>query len=148
MFPKTELTKRAYLIACDAHFAQYDKAGQPYILHPLAVADQFEDERLAAAALLHDVLEDSLDWTAARLLGHGIPPDIVRLVQTLTRREDETYFDYIRRVKSDPDATAIKLADLRHNLRRSDVYGLDSLRKRYEKAIEILATESGKVGTL
>lgn len=144
MFPKTELTKRAYLIACDAHFAQCDKAGQPYILHPLAVADQFEDERLAAAALLHDVLEDSLDWTAARLLGHGIPPDIVRLVQTLTRTEGETYFSYISRVKANPDATAIKLADLRHNLRRSDVDGLGSLRKRYEKAIEILETESDK----
>lgn len=146
MFPKTELTKRAYLIACDAHFGQCDKAGQPYILHPLAVADQFDDERLAAAALLHDVLEDSLEWTTARLYGHGIPPDIVRLVQTLTRREDETYFDYIRRIKPDPDATAIKTADLRHNLRRSETFtaDLESLRKRYEKAIEILETESDK----
>lgn len=96
MFPKTELTKQAYLIACDAHFGQCDKAGQPYILHPLAVADQFDDERLAAAALLHDVLEDSLEWTTARLYWKNQSNRKVRRYQGYISKGNSyrKYFEY------------------------------------------------------
>lgn len=139
MFLMTDLTKQAYLIACDAHFGQCDRCGRLYILHPMSVAEHFNDETLVAAALLHDVLEDNTEWTVARLYGHGMPPEVVRLVCILTRQKGESYFDYIRRVSRDEAATQIKLADLKHNtdVRRSD--GLTaSLRKRYVKALEIL----------
>lgn len=143
MFLMTDLTKQAYLIACDAHFGQYDRCGRLYILHPMSVAEHFNDETLVAAALLHDVLEDNAEWTVARLYGRGMPPEVVRLVCILTRQKGESYFDYIRRVSQDEAATQIKLADLKHNtdVRRLD--GLsDSLRARYNKAIKILKGQS------
>lgn len=142
----TELTKRAYQIACEAHRGQCDKNGKPYILHPLAVAENFDDEILAAAALLHDVLEDNGQCTPAWLLGSGIPPEAVHLVEILTRKPDEPYFDYIRRVKQDPDATHIKIADLQHNLDPHRLAPLiqdhPGLSRRYVKALRILTDES------
>ena len=80
----TELTKKAYLIACHAHCGQVDKGGSPYIIHPCTLAAQMPTEETAAVALLHDVLEDS-DVTEADLLEHGIPKSIVQTVSLLTR---------------------------------------------------------------
>lgn len=142
-FPTTTLTRAAYLVACDAHFGQTDKAGTPYILHPIHLACQFQDETLAAAALLHDVLEDS-NWTVGMLYGHDIRPDVVDLVVTLTRQTGERYFDYIDRVSRNASATKIKIADLKHNSdlsRLTYVTGYDLGRqKRYLKAIDILTS--------
>lgn len=142
----TELTKRAYQIACEAHRGQCDKNGEPYILHPVAVAENFDDEILAAAALLHDVLEDNQDWTATRLYDRCISPEVVELVQTLTRIPGEEYFAYIRRVKQDPAATRIKIADLQHNLDPHRLAQLipehPGLSRRYVKALKILTGES------
>lgn len=148
-FPITELTKRAFLIACDAHFGQTDKSGSPYILHPIHLACQFEDEVLVAAALLHDVLEDS-SWTQAKLYGHNIHPDVVNIVVSLTRRSGEKYFDYIERVSKDAAAVKIKIADLKHNsdlTRLSYVTEQDLGRqKKYLKAIDILSSyEKGEL---
>lgn len=141
MFLTTALTKNAYLIACDAHFGQVDKAGDPYILHPIFLAHQFNDEKLVAAALLHDVIEDS-NWTETGLLERNIPPEVVNIVSVLTRKDKEKYFDYIERISHNPDAVKIKLADLRHNSdlsRLGMIAGQDlSRKKRYLKAINIL----------
>lgn len=134
----TELTTAAMRIAYEAHKDAYDKSGAPYIFHPFHVAEQMTDERTTAAALLHDVLEDT-ELTAADLLEHGISETVVRLVETLTRRENEDYFDYIRRLKQEPDAVRVKIADLRHN---SDLSRLVSVSekdaKRNEKYAEAL----------
>ena len=51
----TELTKKAYLIACHAHCGQVDKGGNPYIIHPCTLAAQMPTEETTAVALLHDV---------------------------------------------------------------------------------------------
>lgn len=134
----TELTTAAMCIAYEAHKDMRDKSGAPYIFHPFYVAEQMTDERTTAAALLHDVLEDT-ELTAADLLEQGISETVVRLVETLTRRENEDYFDYIRRLKQEPDAVRIKIADLRHN---SDLSRLVSVSekdaKRNEKYAEAL----------
>lgn len=134
----TELTTAAMCIAYEAHKDMCDKSGAPYIFHPFHVAEQMTDERTTAAALLHDVLEDS-ELTADDLLSRGISETVVRLVETLTRRENEDYFDYIRRLKQEPDAVRIKIADLRHN---SDLSRLVSVSekdaKRNEKYAEAL----------
>ena len=139
----TDLTKKAYLIACEAHWGQLDRSGKPYIMHPIYLAEQFDDEVLVAAALLHDVVEDSEYWTAAKLYGHDIPPEVVDIVMALTRKADEKYFDYIERVSHNPDAVKIKLADLRHNsdLSRLDVITERDLKRneKYQKAIGILS---------
>ena len=140
-FLKTDLTKRAFDIACVAHAGQLDKGGHPAYLHPVAVASRFQDEDLVAAALLHDVLEDS-DYTPKDLLSLGIPKGVVFNVLTLTRMPGEQYFDYIRRVSQNEQAKQIKLADLEHN---SDLSRLQIVTPRdkertlrYRKAMDIL----------
>ncbi len=137
----TTLTKKALNFAFRAHDGQYDRSGVPYIFHPYQVAQQAKDEISCAAALLHDVVEDT-DTTLDDLIAEGFPPRVTELVDLLTRRENENYFDYIRRLAKDPDAVKIKLADLAHN---SDTSRLDSITEadlnrleKYKKARDIL----------
>lgn len=147
-FIQTDLTKRAYDIACIAHADQVDKGGTPAINHPAAVASRFENEELAAIALLHDVLEDS-DLTAKDLLSLGVPKRVVFTVVVLTRMPEETYFNYIRRVSQDEEAKQVKLADLEHNCdlsRMQIITDRDRERTvRYKKAISILKGEPSSV---
>ncbi len=129
----TRLTKNALGIAYKAHKKQLDRSGVPYVFHPYEVASSMDDEITCAAALLHDVLEDTR-LTERYLLKHSIPKEVVELVKILTRDPNEDYFDYIRRVKTNPAAVKIKLADLAHN---GDSSRLDEVsdadRKRLEK---------------
>lgn len=140
----TDLTRKAFWIACQAHAGQVDKAGVPYILHPLSVAENMPSEELAAVALLHDVIEDTY-VTAEKLLADGIPDEIVRGVVLLTHTEGDglTYFEYVERLKNDFLASPVKKADLRHNSLLSrlpdeptekDMKRLD----KYRKALAIL----------
>ncbi len=116
----TDLTKKAMRIAFDAHFGQKDRGDTPYICHPLHVADQMPDERTTAAAILHDVLEDT-ELTADDLRREGIPDDVVRIVEILTRDRRISYASYIDRIiaSRNYDALLIKQADLRHNMDES-----------------------------
>ena len=109
----TPLTIRAMQIAYDAHHGQTDKAGVPYVFHPLHLAEAMEDEICCCAALLHDVVED----TAVTLedLAAVFPPEVVEAVALLTHEEGTDYFDYVRRIRSNPIALKVKLADLAHN---------------------------------
>lgn len=137
----TPVTKLALKTAVKAHEGQTDRCGLPYIFHPYHVAEQMKDEASTAAALLHDVIEDT-DLTADDLRSIGFSEDIVRAVVLLTHEDGTDYFDYVRRLKSDPVAKAVKLADLAHN---SDMTRLDIVTekdrdrlKKYQKAFEIL----------
>lgn len=146
-FLKTEVTKTAFAAACIAHCGQIDKAGEPYIRHPLIVASQMPDELTTAAALLHDVIEDTA-YTAENLLSIGIPQSVINVVLVLTRRDGESYFEYIDRIKTNEAARCVKLADLRHN---SDLSRLPKVtvqderrREKYLKAIDILLSSKRK----
>jgi len=110
------LKKLAIQIATDAHAGQVDKAGVDYILHPLYVASLLEDESEAvqSAAILHDVLEDTMT-SAKDLLDAGVPVAVVATVEALTKSKYESYDAYIERVTRDPDAIKVKIADLTHN---------------------------------
>ena len=110
----TELTKKAMRIAYDAHHGQLDKCGVPYIFHPLHLAEQMTTEYTCCAALLHDTVEDT-DVTLDELRAAGMPPAVVFAVQLLTHDPAVDYFDYVRNIKSNPIAKAVKLADLAHN---------------------------------
>lgn len=133
-----QILGEAFQIALEAHDGQVDKAGIAYVLHPIAVAQMVDTLELKIVALLHDVLEDS-DFTSEQLIQRGIPRHLVEIVEILTRRPDEQYFDYIHRVKQSPMATTVKLADLSHNTDLSRFNGLsEKLKSRYEKAIQIL----------
>ena len=113
----------------------------PYVTHCIAVAEPFTgDEVLEDAALLHDVVED----TGATLeeIEEQFGAEVAALVGTLTRRETESYAEYIERVGRDPKARQIKLVDLAHNLThcvRPDAPAFTrNLIPRYLKAIKIL----------
>ncbi len=130
------LTK-AIILAARAHHGQLDKAGQPYLFHPLRIMLQLEDETDRIIAVLHDVIEDS-DWTLDGLLGEGFSEDIVSVVDSLTRREGEDYEGYIERLLGDARASRIKLLDLKDNLNLTrgwqDTDATRQRRAKYEKA--------------
>lgn len=140
----TELTKKAMKIAYEAHHGQVDKGGSPYIFHPYHLAEQMDDEISTCAALLHDVVEDT-DITFADL-EKDFPPDVINVLKLLTHADDEEYYVYVRRLKDNPIAKKIKLADIAHNSDQSRLVGTDKdnpetkeyFRKKYAKAIEIL----------
>ncbi len=110
----TDMTMKAVNIMFEAHKDQRDKSGLPYVFHPWHVAEQMTDESACTAALLHDVIEDT-DITPEYLLNAGISREVVEAVLLLTHEPGTDYLDYVRRLKSNPIARAVKLADLRHN---------------------------------
>ena len=135
------LVEKALQIALDAHRGQVDKAGMPYIMHPIAVAIQQKTTDAFAVALLHDVMEDS-PYTAEDLKNEGIPQNIIEALLLLTHDKNEPYMEYIGRIKSNKLAKSVKLADLRHNSNLSRLQHVSEAdKKRVEKyavAIAIL----------
>jgi hypothetical protein len=105
---------RAAHIAAEAHLGQFDKAGAPYVFHPMQLAMETTDIAERTVALLHDVVEDSR-WTLDALSREGCPSAVLRAVDALTRRSGETYDEFISRVARDRLATRVKLLDLGHN---------------------------------
>ncbi len=89
---------------------------------------------LATIGLLHDVIEDS-DWTIDMIRDKGFSNHVIEAIDAISRRKNELYNDYIMRVSLNKMATAVKLADLKHNHSRP---GITTLKKRYEKAIDFL----------
>lgn len=137
-----DLLERAIDIALQAHKGQIDKGGLPYILHPLAVMTNVETKNEKIVAVLHDVVEDT-KYTIEDLRKEGFPEEILLAVDTLTRRCDEDYFDYINRVKTNELAVKIKIKDLEHNteFKRITNFSDESLVehiRRYKKAWNIL----------
>ena len=136
----TEKTKKAMIIAYNAHNGQEDKSGVPYIFHPIHLAEQMETEEECLVALLHDVIEDT--WVTIEQLQTEFSETVVEAVKLLTRDKSVDYMDYVRNLKSNPIARNVKLADLHHN---SDVTRLDEMsekdklrNKKYSEAIRIL----------
>lgn len=105
---------RAVTFAAEIHAGQVDKAGKPYILHPLRVMLQLRDKPDQIAALLHDTVEDGDTNLGAIALGFGFT--IRDAVDALTRRPDETYPDFIQRCGRNPIARRVKLADIADNM--------------------------------
>lgn len=134
-----EVFETALEIALKAHKGQVDKNGVAYITHPLAVAAQLDSLELKTIALLHDMIEDT-DVTAEYLLERGIPKELVEVVQLLTKPEDEEYESYLKRVRENPMAKAVKLADLAHNTSPERASGLNEKRRaKYELAKKIMS---------
>ncbi|WP_164007555.1 GTP pyrophosphokinase [Pyxidicoccus trucidator] len=105
----------ALALAVQAHHGQRDKAGQPYILHPLRVMMRLETEAERTVALLHDVVEDT-PWTLERLRALGYPEGVLAALDALTRRDGETYEAFVERLRPDALARRVKLADLEDNM--------------------------------
>ncbi|KSC70511.1 GTP pyrophosphokinase [Pseudomonas aeruginosa] len=101
--------------ALKAYGGKVDKAGKPYILHPLRLAARLDDQISQSVALLHDVIEDS-DTTEDDLREDGFPESVISAVVALTRRKGESYEAFIDRVRVHPLARKIKLLDIEDNM--------------------------------
>lgn len=112
---KDSIVQVALKLATIAHSGQIDKGGKPYILHPISVAKIVETEEEKTVALLHDVIEDT-PVTLEELRENGLPESVVVAVDVLTKRPGVDYGDYIQRVKQNPLALAVKIADMTHNM--------------------------------
>lgn len=127
----------AFKIATAAHAGQVDKAGQPYIQHPVRVAAMVHGTDAKVVALLHDVVEDSAVTLAD--LAEVFPARIVAAVDSVTRRSGEAYFEFAARAAADPLGRVVKLADVEDHLAPGHEAVIPaSLIKRYRKALTIL----------
>ncbi|MBX3004231.1 MAG: phosphohydrolase [Anaerolineales bacterium] len=134
----------AIQVALTSHAGQQDKAGQPYILHPLRLMLRMSTPEDMIVAVLHDVVEDS-QITRADLERMGFAEPILDALDVLTHREEQSYEDYIAAIKQVPLARRVKLADLEDNsniLRLSEVTqaSLERLQK-YHTAWQTLKEE-------
>jgi (p)ppGpp synthase/HD superfamily hydrolase len=136
----------AIIFATEAHRGQVDRAGRPYILHPLRLMCHLQSDTERMIAVLHDVIEDS-DYTLDDLRKMGYEEEIVEAVDCLTRRDDETYHEFIQRIKPNRLARRVKLADLMDNMdiRRAGLLQEKDLERlqRYQNAWFELTKDEG-----
>lgn len=139
--------EQAIALAVKAHQGQVDKNGMPYILHPLRVMFRLETDLERIVGILHDVVEDtSVTFDELRQMGYSA--EVITALDGVTRREGETYEEFVTRSQAHPVSRRVKLADLADNmdLRRltGDLTEKDFERlKRYRRAWEQL--EGGSV---
>ena len=136
----------AVSIAVRAHRGQRDKAGAPYLLHPLRMMLRMDTEAAMMAAVLHDVVEDT-EWTLERLREAGFSEEVLEAVDCLTHREGESYQEFVERVRTNPIARQVKIADLEDNMnvRRMNQLGPKELERmeKYHRAWRVLTAEGG-----
>ena len=136
----------AVSIAAQAHRGQKDKAGAPYLLHPLRMMLRMDTEAAMMAAVLHDVVEDT-DWTLERLREVGFSEEVLEALDCLTHREGESYQQFVERVRTNPIARQVKIADLEDNMnvRRINRLGPRDLERleKYHRAWRALTGEGG-----
>ena len=113
---KGEMLDKMLMIATNAHHGQFDRGGNPYILHPLKVMHYLksDDEELMCIALGHDVIEDT-SVTYKDLREAGISERVIEGIRALTKQPGQTYDEYKEGVFANVDAMRVKMADLRHN---------------------------------
>ena len=137
--------ERAIALAAQAHEGQVDKAGAPYILHPLRMMLSVDTPEARVAAVLHDVVEDT-PLSLEELRVEGFSEAVIGAVEALTKRpeEEDDYDAFIRRVAPNPLARQVKLADLRDNCDVSRIARpseKDWRRiEKYKRAIQYLET--------
>ena len=141
----TDKTKKAMKLCYEAHKDQVDKSGLPYVFHPAHVAEQMTDEATTIVALLHDVVEDT-DYTLEDLAAEGFGKEILEAVALMTHEDDVPYLDYVAKLKNNPIARAVKLADLAHNSDLSRIGEIDEeTRERLEKYKKAIALLKGSI---
>lgn len=121
-----ELLERAAYICVTKHAGQRDKSGEAYFQHPMRVAMRCRCPEERMVALLHDVMEDC-GVTPEELLAEGFPKEVVDGVLSVTKREGESYEDFVARAKRNKLGRVVKLHDLEDNL---DVFRVKSISER------------------
>jgi len=127
---------QAICIATTAHTGQFDKGGNPYILHPLRIMLKMDSNEERIVAVLHDVIEDTNVLISE--LRKVFFDEIANAILALTRNHNESYIDFIRRCKQNDLARKVKIADIEDNM---DLSRIDNPTeedykrvKKYEKA--------------
>lgn len=139
-----EMISRGYAFASDHHRNQLDKAGGPYIRHPIRVAFGIAHmgPEYELVGLFHDLVEDtacSLD-DIRKMWGKTVADGVA----AITLHENEDYFEeYLPRVMQNPHARAAKEADARDNLGRlnqiSDANKRATMEGKYRKVLDLLS---------
>jgi len=136
--------ERAIEIAARAHADQVDKAGEPYILHPIQVMLRVSGTEARIAAVLHDVVEDSA-FTIEDLRKEGFSPPVLEAVAALTKKQGESRLEAASRAAKNEIARTVKLADNAENMdlgRIANPTDKDYARlEEYKKVREILMGE-------
>ena len=144
----TDKTKKAMKLCFEAHKDQVDKSGMPYVFHPFHVAEQMKDEATTIVALLHDVVEDT-DYTLKDIAAEGFGQEVVDALALMTYDKSIPYLEYVAKIKDNPIATTVKLADLAHNSDPTRLDVIDEKTKerleKYKKAIELLESKEKRV---
>jgi guanosine-3',5'-bis(diphosphate) 3'-pyrophosphohydrolase len=128
---KQEMLAKAILIATTAHAGQFDKGGNPYILHPLTVMynmrQQGFDIETQCIAVLHDTMEDNKDWTESRLAEEGMSKEVIDGLILMRHDAGVDYFAYIEDMKHNIRTLRVKKGDIEHNF---DIRRLKGLRQK------------------
>lgn len=141
---------KAIELANRAHAGQVDKAGQPYILHPLRVMLSRDNELERICAVLHDVVEDS-DITFDDLRKEGFSEEVIAVMDCITKRDDENYDTFIGRVLTNETACKVKLADLLDNMNltrienptEKDIERIKKYKDASERIFDVLPLKDG-----
>lgn len=154
-----QLLRQAFEVARNAHEGQTRKSGEPYITHPISVATQLAEWRLdaqgLAAALLHDVLEDT--GVSKATLAEGFGKSVADLVDGLSKlerleyatRESEQAENFRKMVLAmarDIRVIIIKLSDRLHNMRTLDSMREEKRKRIARETMEIYAPIANRIG--
>lgn len=138
--PYSTDVEAAKALAERMHEGQLDKAGQPYITHPMRVALRLRSPEAQVVGWLHDTVEDTaltLEEVEARF-----GPDTAKAVDAVSRREGEAWEDYLERVRANPVARQVKISDLidNSNLGRIPHVTLRDVERqaKYNRALKML----------
>ncbi len=129
--------KSALEFAAKKHAGHKRLNGDNYIIHPIRVSQEVKTETQKIAALLHDTVEDT-DTTIDEIQGL-FGPAVAAAVEALTHRKGESYVQYIERVKMNPDAIQVKLADIADNL--SDSPSANAIKKSSHAVTVLMGLE-------
>ncbi len=128
--------QKALTFITKRHSGQKRRNGNPYIIHPIRVSQEVHSITEKVVALLHDVIEDTK--TTLQEVEEAFGTEVADAVEALSRREKEDYMVYIRRVKLNPIALSVKIADISDNLSDSPS---DSAITKSAEALEYLIGE-------
>src|SRR5688500_10569033 len=154
-----ELLRRAYVFSALEHKGQVRHSGEPYLVHPLEVADFLADMKLdvvaVAAGLLHDVVEDTL--TTPERIAELFGPEIAHVVEGVTKigaipfssseeRQAENFRKMLLAMVDDIRVILVKLADRLHNMRTLHHLPEDRRTKIAQETIDIYAPIANRLG--
>ncbi len=133
------------IFAARKHKKQFDKEGEPYILHLLRVMGRMNTKEEQIVAVLHDILEDT-KTTTKELYSLGLDRKLIKAIEAITKMEGEGYPEFIDRLKKNRIAKAVKFADITDNLDPKRLQGLPvNIRKRlmnkYQGALKRLRSQ-------